>query len=143
MKTLIIFDSNFGNTKKIAETIANGLSAKVFSVSDFNEKDLRDVNLIIVGSPINGWRPTEKINKFLDGLSKDQLKDIKAVSFDTRVKLFIHGDAAKKISKKLKNAGAKIIIDPQSFYVKGKKGPLFEGELEKAKALTREIKSKL
>ncbi|MDD5551746.1 MAG: flavodoxin family protein [Candidatus Pacebacteria bacterium] len=145
MKTLVIFDSNFGNTKKIAEVIANemGENAKVVSVADFDIEDLEGTNLLIVGSPINGFRPTEKINKFLANLAKNQLKGIKAASFDTRVKLFIHGDAAKKISKKLKDAGAEIIVEPQAFYVKGKEGPLLAGEIEKAKNWAREIKSKL
>lgn len=143
MKILIIFDSNFGNTKKIAEVIASELNARAVSVSDFNEKDLERINLLIVGSPINGWRPTEKINKFLNGFSKNQLKGVRAASFDTRVKLFIHGDAAKKISKKLKDAGAEIIVEPQAFYVKGKEGPLLAGEIERVKNWAREIKSKL
>ena len=63
---------------------------------------------------------------------KDRLKGIKAATFDTRVKIFIHGDAAKKISQKLKEAGAEIITEPLAFYVRGKEGPLFEGEKEKA-----------
>lgn len=143
METLVIFDSNFGNTKKVAEVIASELDAKAISVSDFNEEELEGVNLLIVGSPINAWRPTEKINKFLSGLAKEELKDIKVAGFDTRAKIFISGDAAKKIVKKLEEAGAKSITEPQGFYVKGKEGPLFEGEIEKAKKWAKEIKSKL
>lgn len=38
MKALVIFDSTYGNTKKIAETTSNelGKDSKVLSVSDFN-----------------------------------------------------------------------------------------------------------
>ena len=134
MKSLVIFDTNFGNTKEIAETIAKGLGSdsKAISVTDFDNSELEGTNLLVVGSPIIGWRPSEKMGKFLASLSKDQLKGFKAVTFDTRVKIFFHGDAAKKISQKLKNAGAEIIVEPQVFYVKGKEGPLLEGEIEKA-----------
>ena len=140
MKISVIFDSNFGNTKKIAETIANELATKAVSVSDFDKKELEDISLLIVGSPINAWRPTEKINRFLDRISKNKLEGVKAASFDTRVKIFFHGDAAKKIAKKLEKAGAKIIIEPEAFFVKGKEGPLLKGEIEKAKEWAKKIK---
>jgi flavodoxin len=134
MKALVIFDSNFGNTKKIAETIAEklGEDTRVLSVSDFSAKKLEGIKLLVVGSPVNAWRPTEKIKRFLEGFSEGQLEGIKAASFDTKMKSFIAGDASKKISRKLKKAGAEIIVEPQSFIVKGSKGPLFEGEIEKA-----------
>jgi len=143
MKTLVIFDSNFGNTKKIAEVIASELDAKAISVSNFDKEELEGVGLLIAGSPINGWRPTEKLSKILNNFSKTQLKGLKAVSFDTRANFFASGNAAKKIAKKLENAGANIIIEPQGFFVKGKEGPLLEGEIEKAKNWAREIKLKL
>ncbi len=72
------------------------------------------------------------MGRFLESLSKDQLKGIKAAAFDTRVKLFIHGDAAKKIAKALEDAGAEIVAEPQAFFVKGKEGPLLDGEIERA-----------
>lgn len=142
MKALVIFDTNFGNTKMIAETIAKelGNDTKAISVSDFNIKDLEGIELFVVGSPIIGWRPSERMGKFLDSLTKDQLKGIKATAFDTRVKLFIHGDAAGKISKKLDEAGAEIIAKPMAFFVKGKEGPLLDGEIEKAIQWAKRLK---
>jgi flavodoxin len=142
MKTLVIYDSNFGNTQKIAETIAKELEAQAISVSEVTINELEGTGLLIMGSPIHGWRPSEKMNKFLAKLSAGQLKGIKAATFDTRVKLFIHGDAAKKIAKALESAGAEIIIEPQVFFVKGKEGPLFDGEMERALEWAKEIRSK-
>ena len=117
------------------------IDTKVLSVSDFNVKELEGIKLLIVGSPVNAWRPTEKILKFLAGLSEGRLKGIKAASFDTKMKSFLSGDASKKISRKLQSIGAEIIIDPQSFIVKGSKGPLFEGEIEKAAEWAASIKN--
>ncbi len=142
MKTLVIFDSNFGNTQKIAEAVAKEFETQAVHVSKVSIDELGGFNLIIVGSPINGWRPSEKMGNFLKTLSSGQLKGIKAAAFDTRVKLFIHGDAAKKISKALENAGAKIIIEPQVFFVKGREGPLFDGEIEKASQWAKLIRTK-
>lgn len=145
MKALVIFDSNFGNTKKIAKTIAEKLETdtKVLSVSDFNIKELEGIKLLVVGSPVNAWRPTEKILKFFADLSEDCLKGIKAASFDTKMRSFLSGDASKKISRKLEKAGAEIVVEPQAFIVKGSKGPLFDGEIEKAEKWAASIKNAL
>jgi pentose-5-phosphate-3-epimerase len=77
--------------------------------------------------------------EFLNSLNENELKGVKATSFDTRVKLFIHGDAKEKIAKQLERAGANIVVSPRAFYVAGSKGPLLEGELEKAKNWSKEI----
>lgn len=140
MNTLVIFDSNYGNTQKVAEAIAGELNAKTSNVSNLIPADLTGIELLLVGSPIIGWRPTDKMGKFLDGLAKDSLKGIKAGAFDTRMNVWYSGNACNKITKKLKNAGAEIIVESKGFYVKGKEGPLVEGELEKAKEWTRTIK---
>lgn len=132
MKALVVYDTNYGNTKIIADAIAKELKSKALSVSELGEKDLSGVELLVVGSPINGWRPTERINKFLNSLNKDQLNGVKVAAFDTRVKLFIHGDAAGKISRGLEKAGGVNIAAPRGFIVKGTEGPLLDGEMEKA-----------
>lgn len=143
MKALVIFDSTFGNTKIIAETIAKelGNDAKAISVPDLNLKELTGMELLVVGSPIIGWKPSEKMGQFLASLTAGQLKGFKAASFDTRVKIFIAGDAAKKISQKLKKEGAEIIVPPQVFFVKGSEGPLLDGMIEKATEWATTIKT--
>ncbi len=45
----------------------------------------------------------------------------------------VFGYAAKPISEKLRRKGAEIIAAPEGFFVKDTKGPLKEGELERAK----------
>lgn len=143
MKALVVYDSVFGNTQKVADVIAKELKAKALSVSDASLNALNGFDLIVVGSPINGWRPTEKIIAFLANLDSGRLKNVKAAAFDTRVRLFIHGDAAAKISQGLENAGAQIAAAPKAFFVRGKEGPLFDGELEKAADWARAIEKSL
>jgi flavodoxin len=62
MKAIVIYDSIYGNTKKIAETVAAelGKGVKTISVSDFNTTDLTGIDLLVVGSPILAFRPSEK-----------------------------------------------------------------------------------
>ena len=143
MKALVLYDSIYGNTKMIAEAISSGLGkdVKAVSVTDANPKTLEGIDLIVVGSPIIAWKPSEKMGKFLAGLSAGQLKGLQAATFDTRVKIFIHGDAAKKIAQALETAGAKIIVESQVFYVKDRQGPLFEGEVKKAVEWATAIKN--
>lgn len=135
MNVLVMYDSNFGNTKRIAESIATeiGTGAKILHVSKVTAASLENIKLLIAGSPINGWRPTEAMMQFLSGLQKGQLKGLSVASFDTRIRVFFHGDATKKIAESLKKAGATVIVQPEAFYVLGKEGPLAEGEIERAK----------
>lgn len=137
MNSLVIYDSNYGNTKQVAQAVAKELRTRAIAVSE--KPKLENLDLIVVGSPINGWRPSAKMLEFLASLKENQLAGVKAATFDTRVKLFIHGDAAGKIAKALERAGAQIITNPQPFYVKGKEGDLYEGELEKASEWGRKL----
>ena len=145
MKTLVLYDSNFGNTKAIAEEIAKNFAddVKVLSVKQFEVPYLNDIELLIVGSPINGWRPTEAVVELLHSLKDKITPGLKFTTFDTRVKLFIHGDAKNKMADILTSLGAKLIVEPQAFYVGGKKGPMLDGELEKVDKWAELIKLKL
>jgi hypothetical protein len=67
---------------------------------------------------------------------------VRAAAFDTRVKMFISGNAARKISKELAEKGATIITEPKAFYVKGNEGPLLNGEIANAKKWANDILQK-
>jgi len=142
MKSLVIYDSFFGNTKLLAEAIGKELGddTRVLHVSDFKKEDMQGVELLIVGSPILGWRPSENTMAFLMGFGKDQLKGIKVATFDTRMKILIHGDATKKMSEMLLSLGAEVISKPNWFIVTGKEGPLADGELDRAKEWGKGLK---
>lgn len=142
MKALVVYDSAFGNTQAVAEAVVGSLGplqATAVPVAEFNAPELGPGDLLVVGSPINGWRPTPKITELLSALGKGRLDGVKAAAFDTRVRLFIHGDAAKKITESLKAGGAEIVSKPMAFYVKGSEGPLRSGELEKAAAWAKDL----
>lgn len=140
-KIIVLYDSGFGNTKQIAEAIVGemGGSASLLHVSEFTKEHLNDLAVLIAGSPINAFMPTEKMQAVLKLIPAGALKGVKAASFDTRAHVWIHGDAAKKISKRLAAAGAEIISDPMFFHVTGKEGPLAEGEIERATAWGRRL----
>lgn len=126
MRALVVYDSVYGNTKLVAEEIANNLGKGVrfLCVDEVKEKDLAGLDLLVVGSPILGWRPSEKTTAFLSSLKPSQLKGMKVAAFDTRMRIFFHGDAARKIAAALQKAGGSLVGEPTGFIVEGRKGPL-------------------
>lgn len=145
MKAIVIFDSHYGNTKLIAETVAKKLGDNVphISVKDIKASDINEYELLVVGCPIVSWGPTKKIAKFLNSLNPDKLKSMSVTAFDTRVKTFICGVFVNKIGKALAKTGANLIVPPMEFYVKKNQPILLDGELEKAENWATSIKSKL
>jgi len=146
MKALVVYDSVFGNTEKIAQSIAAALNAPALPVSQVTPERLCGLGILIVGSPTRGFRPTEGIAKFLKQLPKNHLAGIEVAAFDTRIVLetinssilrFIvdkGGYAASTITKALENLGGERLTPPEGFLVTGEQGPLKEGELERAAA---------
>ncbi len=148
MKKLVIYDSIFGNTKKVAEVIGEtlGSDTTVKKASKASNADLKNVHVLIVGSPTRGFRPTEDITRFLNNLPYDRLKSVEAGAFDTRILIedinpnFLRfiiklgGYADRIIARKLKRAGATISVESTGFAVAESEGPLKEGELERAAA---------
>lgn len=140
MQSLIMYDSNYGSTKAIAEEIANELKADIVFVDDFDIDMIKNKELLILGTPIIGWQPTVKMQAVLKELTTISLVGIKIATFDTRIKLFIHGDAMNKMMKHLQKLGGQPIIESNPFYVKGRNGVLLDGELLKASKWALKIK---
>ena len=145
MNALVIYDSNFGNTKTVAEEIVSNLdgNAKTVSVKNFHTSDLAGVDLVVWGSPINGWRPTDATMSALNSLSQADVHGIKFATFDTRIKSFMHGDAKNKMAEKMRTLGGTPVVEPRAFYVRGKGGPLFDGEINNARHWAQQIMAKL
>jgi len=139
MKALIVYDSVYGNTEKIARAIADAITpsgeVKVLGAGEANPSELESTDLLIVGSPTHAGRPTPAVQDLLNKVTKPALQGINVVAFDTRIttKLVgVFGYAAGRIARNLKGKGGTLIASPVGFYVTGTKGPLKEGELERA-----------
>ena len=132
MKALVIYESKYGNTGKIAEGIAAELGGTALSVNDFKPDCLANIDLVIVGSPIHGWQPSPDTAHFLEHLEKKSLKGKYVAAFDTGYKTMMAGNAAPKILKMLEKAGGTQIAPPQKFIVLQAEGPLVPGEVERA-----------
>jgi flavodoxin len=155
MNTLVIFDSVFGNTEKVARAIAEGLGSQgaveIVRAGQTPPAELAGRDLLVVGSPTRGFRPTEAVAGFLKAIRRKALQGVKVAAFDTRFKAdelesvgmrFLvksGGYAARRIAEQLKRAGGELIAPPEGFYVEDVEGPLKPGELERAAAWAKRL----
>ena len=156
-KALVVYDSFFGNTERIAQSIGNALvrpeDVGILRVGDVRPEQLTGLKLLIVGSPTRAFSPSPAIKKFLKSIPKNGLKGVNIAAFDTRITdeeidsavfflrflVNIFGYAAKPIVDRLVKKGGQLIAPPEGFYVQGTEGPLKEGELERASEWAKQI----
>lgn len=145
MKTLIIYDSLYGNTEKIAKAIHQVLPGKsrIMPIKKVKYEDLPGNSLLIFGSPTHGGMPKAEIHEFISNIPDELLKGIKIAAYDTRFALSEHGlglrllmsvinFASPKMTKVLVAKGGIAISQGIGFIVSDKKGPLNKGEIERA-----------
>jgi flavodoxin I len=144
MKALVVYDSVYGNTGEIAKAIGEAVpgDAKVLRASQVSPSHLKTFDLLFVGAPTHGGRPTEPMQDLLKQVQVPDLEGVNVAAFDTRLTarwVRIFGYAAGRIASKLEEMGATLVGSPEGFFVKGTKGPLKEGELERAADWAKEI----
>ena len=144
MKTVIIYDSLYGNTERIARAIGEAIpgEVQVLRVGQVDVSELKTVDLLFVGSPTQGGKATQAIQDFLGQGQVFSLEGTKVAAFDTRLTakwVRIFGYAAEKIAASVKANGGTLLGPPGGFCVKGRKGPLAEGEVERAAGWAKEI----
>jgi flavodoxin len=162
-RALVVYESIYGNTRAVAEAIAEGLapfgSVEVRSVYDAGDSGVDAVDLLVVGGPthmhgmtssfsrkaavqageedgaeiVPGARDGRGLRKWLGQLSG---KGSKAAAFDTRIDRSpaLTGAASRSIARRLHGKGFELMADRESFFVDDSEGPLAEGELERARS---------
>jgi flavodoxin len=154
MKALIVYDSVFGNTEKVAQAMGAALAGQaevaLKRVGDVTPVDLAGLDALIAGSPTRKFTSTPAIKAWISALPSSSLKGVKVAAFDTRVDVTagpgvlkgfvkVFGYAAEPMAAKLVKKGGAQAMAPEGFIVEGTEGPLREGELEHAGAWAIEI----
>jgi flavodoxin I len=144
MKALVVYDSVHGNTEKIAHAIGEAVAGevKVLRVGGVDVSELTTLDFLFVGAPTHGGQASPPMREFLDQVHSPALEGTKVAAFDTRLTarwVRIFGYAAGRIAKSLQKKGGTLVGSPEGFMVTGTKGPLKEGELERAAAWAKEI----
>ena len=93
MKALVVYESVFGNTEKIAHAIGSAFigsdAAKVMKASLVGAPDRIGIDLLILGTPTQGGRPLSGVKEFLDNLSPHALQGVGVTAFDTRMTMWV------------------------------------------------------
>jgi len=145
MKTVVVYDSLYGNTEAVARAVGAALpgDVQVVRVGQVNARDLEDVDLLVVGSPTHGALASEATRALLDKLGAPARAGARAAAFDTRFGYRIAGKwgfAASKIAEALQARGWTLVGEPAGFVIKGlKNGPLKPGEVERAAAWAKTL----
>lgn len=163
MKALVVYESMWGNTRRIAEAVADGLrqsmDVDLVTVDEAPTDPGTDIGLIVAGGPTHAFsmsraatrtdalnrgasegNPQSGLREWLDKLPVGQHPQ-RIATFDTRVAKVRHfpGSAAKAAAKAAHRHGFDRAIHVESFYVDDVEGPLLDGELDRATAWAREI----
>ena len=147
MNALVLYESKFGNTEKVAEAIALTLqetvSTRLTAVGDVEDcaDALRGVSILVVGGPTHRHGVSSVLRETLACLGDRALDGIRVATFDTRLhgSRLVTGSAAVRLARLLRRHGAWVVAPPASFLVEGGEGPLDEGELEHARAWAGEV----
>lgn len=138
MKALVVYDSQYGNTEKIAQSIVAALrgvgEVEAVRVGTMHSDNIQGVDMLVLGCPTQGWRPTQAMQALLNSLSAERLRGIEVACFDTRFPKprWLTGSAANVMHKRLHALGVLLLAPPESFFVQGTEGPLIKGEVERA-----------
>ena len=139
MRTLVVYDSVYGNTEIVAKAIGETIpgDVQVIRVGQVNLGALEAVDLLVIGSPTHGAMPTEAVQALVDKMGPPPRAGVRVATFDTRLTWgFLErwgGFAAPKMADTLEEKGWTLAGEPGGFFVRGlKKGPLKKGEVERA-----------
>jgi flavodoxin len=106
MKTCVLYFSRTGNTKRMAEAISESTKAPIFNMTSSEPSVVEDFDLLIVGTPVEGFRPARKTMEFVKRLPKAEGK--KAILFCTCA--LWKGRTFKVLEKELSRKGYDIIL---------------------------------
>jgi flavorubredoxin len=143
-QTLVIYDTKFGNTEKVANALVQGLAAQGIEAESVNVDRvaidrLSEYDVLLIGGPTHRQKMSEPMAMFLDRLDKALVKGKAGFAFDTKVVHRFAGSAGKRIEKKLKKLGMKVVRPHASAIVAGREGPLQEGTEDMFRQIGQQI----
>lgn len=170
MKTMVVYESMFGNTRDVAEAIADGLRVvseiEMYEVGEAPDMIGQDVDLLIVGGPTHQFGMTRSSSRESAASQSDEplvssgrgvrewlstvdpgRPGLPAAAFDTTMKsprfLKYLGSAAGSIMKQLRARGCEPAARPERFWVDGGQGPLTDGEMDRARQWSADVASRV
>jgi len=121
MKAAVRYFTRSGNTKKLAQAIAQGAGVEALEMKEGLKED---VDILFIGSSVYATGVDDEVKKFVAGID---VKVGKAVNFSTAA---IAKSTSKQVKKLLDAKG--IELDKDEFYCRGSFGPLHRGKPDEA-----------
>ena len=151
MNALVVYHSEFGNTRQVAEAIAEAFdhagTARTVSAEQLDAADLQGADLVVMGTPTHKMNLPQAVRPVFEQLPRRSLRGVPVAAFDTSYKmpaLLARFTAAKRVDRKLRKLGGKRLVRPETFHVHHHhEGPLYDGEVERAKTWAEAILVKL
>ncbi|UCH09357.1 MAG: flavodoxin-like domain-containing protein [Fidelibacterota bacterium] len=150
MNSLVVHFSKFGNTRMVAEAIADSLKTagtiRLITLDHLTADDLTTLDLLVVGTPTHRMNLPEAVRPLLEALPRRILRKTPVAAFDTSYRMspfLARFTAAGKLARRLRRLGGKLILPPETFHVKGREGPLYPGERERASTWAESILERL
>jgi len=149
-RVMVAYQSKYGNTKLVAETIGEGMrevgetEVILREVKKVDFDKIPDYDVILIGSPNHIGGPVGSVKKFIDRLGKLNLQGKQMAVFDT----YLGGDFEKAVRKmenriKEKVPGLKLMVPGLSIRVQGMKGPILDEELPRCKDFGRKVATQI
>ena len=139
MNAIVVCFSKFGNTRRVAEAIAETLRTagpvRVVDTDQLMAADITGADLVVMGTPTHVMNLPKAVLPVLDSLPRRSLKTIPVAAFDTSYPMswFLNQfTASKRLNRRLRRLGGRPIVPPATFLVVERQGPLREGEIERA-----------
>jgi flavodoxin len=145
MNVVILCDSKFGNTKRLAESMVAGLREThdvTLRTADEGLGPVAGVDFVLVGGPTHAHGASRPLKDALSAIPAGSLKAARVATFDTRIQMarILTGSAAASASKVLKRTGAEFVAPPESFFVTRDDPPVLEpGEIDRATSWARAV----
>jgi flavodoxin len=124
MNILVVYYSKYGNTKRIAQSIADTLkqsgSARLVNIEQLSANDLRDASLVVVGSPTHYQAVPKSVRSVIKTLPKHSMRGKWVATYDTSMKMWepiMMLTASHGLMSRLRKLGGKRLLKPESFLV--------------------------
>lgn len=160
MKAVVVYESLWGNTKAVAEAVADGIApgTPCLNTDEASPETIADADLIVAGAPVlafslggpkirasiardEAYAPTPpdlshpSLRSWLERLPRGTAR---SAAFETRIWWSPRG-ATGDIEERFARAGYRPIAKAGKFVVTDKYGPLREGETERAREWGRDL----
>ncbi len=134
MKVAVFYLSRTGNTKRFAEAIAESLKTPLFDITLIDPESQADYDLLIIGTPVNGFRACPEVSSFVQKLPEGVNK--KAILFCTYA--IAKGNTLKNLEQELSKKGYMTLLAVSKRGVKPNKND-FEDALSEVATCIKQV----